>query len=177
MIPGHDYCKHSFQVLMDEEHRDMYNRFGSERFDFDPRKDELKLISDVAVMYLFLGITAYVMTLPVGARTSRTWLTVLGIAMLAVEVTFKLTNATIPAWMPESLTEHQLVFYLHSFFPLLVAVLRIVAESLYVDADQTSLAVLKEVLLQQKVSHYAHFYWLSLCSMLTLLPTLLAGYC
>lgn len=136
---------------MDEEHRDLYNRFGGRSFDFDPRKDELRLITDVAVVYLFLGITAYLMTLPVGARASRTWLAILGIAMLAVEVTFKLTDTAMPEWMPAALTEHELVFYLHCLFPLAVALLRLLAEALYVDADQTALAVLKEVYIQQKV--------------------------
>lgn len=136
---------------MDEEHRDMYNRFGSSSFDFDPRKDELKLMTDVAVEYLFFGLTAYLMTLPLGARSARTWLTILGIVMLAVEVMFKLTETTLPDWMPETLTEHEVIFYLHSFFPLVVALLRMLSESLYVDVDQTALAVLKEVYLQQKV--------------------------
>lgn len=136
---------------MDEEQRDLYNRFGGNGFDFDPRKDEMRLISDIAVAYLFLGLSAYLMTLPVGARASRTWLTMLTIAMLAVEVTFKLTDTVMPDWMPASMTEHELVFYLHSLFPLAVALLRILAETLYVDADQTALAVLKEVYFQQKV--------------------------
>lgn len=139
------------QVLMDEEHRDMYNRFGSSSFEFDPRKDELKLMTDVAVEYLFFGLTAYLMTLPLGARSARTWLTILGIVMLAVEVMFKLTETTLPDWMPETLTEHEVIFYLHSFFPLVVTLLRMLSESLYVDVDQTALAVLKEVYLQQKV--------------------------
>lgn len=108
-------------------------------------------MSDVAVVYLYFGLTAYVMTMPVGARAARTWLAILGIVMLAVEVTFKLTETALPEWMPETLTEYELIFYMHCFFPLVVALLRILAESLYVDVDQTALAVLKEVYLQQKV--------------------------
>lgn len=139
------------QVLMNEEYRDMYNRFGGDDFEFDPRKDEIKLITDLAVEYIFLGITAYLMTLPAGARASRTWITIIGILMLATEVTFKLTDAVIPNWMPQGLTEYELVYYIHSLFPLTVALLRILAETLYIDADQTSLSILKEVYYQQKV--------------------------
>jgi len=149
-LTGMDYS----QVLMDEEHRDMYNRFGSSSFEFDPRKDELKLMTDVAVVYMYFGLTTYLMTLPLGARSARTWLAILGIVMLAVEVTFKLTETALPDWMPETLTEHELVFYMHSFFPLMVALLRMLSESLYVDVDQTALAVLKEVYLQQKVQFH-----------------------
>lgn len=136
---------------MDEEHRDIYNRFGGGNLEFDPRKDELKLISDIGVQYLFWAVTGYVMTIPVGARASRTWLMILGVVLLAVEVSFKLTETALPAWAPEGLTEHELVFYLHSAFPLVIAALRILAEALYVDADQTSYLVLKELYVHQKV--------------------------
>lgn len=136
---------------MDEEHRDIYNRFGGDSLEFDPRKDELKLISDVAVQYLFWAVTGYVMTIPAGARASRTWIMILGVVMLAVEVSFKLTETALPVWAPENMTEHELVFYLHAAFPLLIAALRILAEALYVDADQTSFLVLKELYMHQKV--------------------------
>lgn len=137
---------------MDEEQRDVYNRFG-DNIVFDPRKDEIKLMTDISMEYLFLGLMAYVMTMPVGARASRTWIAILAIVMLAAEVMFKLTETALPDWMPHGLTEHELVFYLHCTFPLLVALLRILAESLYVDVDQTSLAVLREVYQQQKVRY------------------------
>ena len=141
---------------MDEEQRDIYNRFGGERnTDFDPRKDEMKLISDISVKYLFWMVTAYVMTQPAGARASRTWIAIIGVAILAVEAAFSLTETELPAWAPEQLTEHEVVVSLHCLFPLLVALLRCLAESLYVDVDQTAIAVLKELYLQQKVPHNA----------------------
>lgn len=146
---------------MDEEQRDIYNRFGGSSLDFDPRKDELKLIADVGVGYLFWAVTGYIMTIPVGARACRTWIMILGVVMLAVEVSFKLTETALPAWAPESLTEYELVFYLHASFPLLIAALRILAEALYVDADQTSNLVLKEIYMHQKVSFF--FNTLSAC--------------
>jgi hypothetical protein len=136
---------------MDEEKRDLYNRFGGNHLDFDPRKDEIKLIADIATQYLAWGVLAYLATIPAGARACRTWLAILAVVMLAIEVAFKLTETTIPEWMPENLTEHLLVYYLHSAVPLVIVALRILSESLYVDADQTSLRVLKEVFTQQKV--------------------------
>ena len=78
----------------------------------------------------------------------------LAIAVLAVEVSFKLTETSLPVWAPERMTEHELVFYLHALFPLFIALLRILAESLYVDADQTSYIVLKELYTHQKVSYF-----------------------
>ena len=135
---------------MDEEHRDIYNRFGSESIHFDPRKDEMKLISDIAVVYLFWIIVSYVMTLPLSARTSRTWIVILGIVILALEVMLTLTETSLPTWAPEYLTEFELIFILHSTFPLLIALCRCLSEYLYVDVDATSIAVLKQLYSHQK---------------------------
>lgn len=138
---------------MDEAQRDIYNRFGPNHLDFDPRKDEMKLISDVMVVYLFWIVTGYLMTLPSGARASKTWIMIIGIVLMATEVCFRLTEMALPPWFPSSVTESQLIFYLHCAFPIVVALLRAVAESLYVDTDATSMAVLKEVYNQQKVPY------------------------
>jgi hypothetical protein len=102
---------------MDEGTRDIYNRFGPVDLHFDPRKDEIKLIADIAVVYLTWAVLGYLMTIPAGAKASRTWLLILGVAMLAVEVAFKLTETTLPQWAPESLTEYELIWFMHAAFP------------------------------------------------------------
>lgn len=142
--------KASYDILMDESSRDIYNRFGPSNLDFDPRKDEMKLISDIAVVYVYYIVVGYIMTLPVGARASRTWIAILGIILLVAEVCFALTESSLPDWMPDTLTEFELLFYLHSAFPVVIAGLRCLAEHLYVDPDHTSIAVLKEIFIQQK---------------------------
>lgn len=138
---------------MDEGLRDVYNRFGSGSLEFDPRKDEVKLVSDMAAVYVFWGVVAFVMTANTAARAARTWITVLGIALLVVETMFSLTEASMPAWMlPATLTEHELLFHLHSAFPVAIAMLSALSVSLHVDVNQTSLAVLKNVFVQQKAA-------------------------
>lgn len=77
--------KLAYDVLMDESTRDMYSRFGAmESYEFDPRKDELKLLSDIAMNYLFWMVVVYVMTLPVSSRSCRTWIAILGESTLRV---------------------------------------------------------------------------------------------
>lgn len=132
--------------------RDTYNRFGPDHLEFDPRKDEMQLIADVSIEFLFWGVIAYVMTLPQSARASRTWIIILGIVLLAIEVFLLLTETTIPNWLPPTLTEYELLFYLHSAFALVIVILSALSKSLYVDADKTSIAVLKEIYDHQKVS-------------------------
>lgn len=139
---------------MDEELRDIYNRFGPAYLEFDPRKDEMKLISDMSLKYICFGLVTYVMTIPSSSRASRTWIIILGLVMLAAEVAFCLTETTIPIWMPKSLIEYELLFYLESAFPLIVALLCALAKSLYVDVDQTTIAVLHDLMISQKVSDF-----------------------
>jgi hypothetical protein len=145
---------------MDEELRDTYNRFGPAHLEFDPRKDEMKLIADISVSYIFLGILTYVMTIPTSSRGCRTWIIILGVAFLALEVSFSLTELTIPAQIPEllkSLTEYELLYYMTSAFPLLIGLLCILSKYYYVDLEQTTIAVLHDVLISQKVCFLPSF--------------------
>lgn len=153
---------------MDEELREAYNRFGEAALQFDPRKDELKLMTDIGLVYIFWIFCGYLFTLPVASQASRTWMVILGIALFAVEIAFSLFAMNIPdlgagvapsndsmiltTWLPVTLTEYELIFYLHSTFPFILALLRLLAQWLYVDRDETSIAVLKQICSHQKVS-------------------------
>jgi len=136
---------------MDDSQREIYNRFGEIDFSFDPRKDEMKLITEIGISYVFWIVIGYIMTLPIGARSSRTWIGIVGIFLLSVEVFMTLTETSIPTWMiPTTLTEYELIFLLHSIFPSLIAFLRLLSEYLYVDMDRTSIMVLEDFTAQQK---------------------------
>ena len=135
---------------MDENQRDVYNRFGEGAITFDPRKDEIKLLSDIAAKYLFWLFIGYISTLPSGARSSRTWITIIGIALLAGEISLCLTEVTIPTFLPEFLTEYELISILHLFFPCIIVLLRCLSEYLYVDVDTTSITVLNNLSEHQK---------------------------
>ncbi len=77
--------KEAYDILMDETSRDLYNRYGAlPSYSFDPRKDELRLISDTSLAYLFWAVVVYIMTLPVSSRSCRTWLLILGINLSIV---------------------------------------------------------------------------------------------
>ncbi len=67
------------QTLMEDQERDAYNRFGVDGVAFDPRKDELKLLSNIAYKYVAWFVLLYALTLPPAARSSRTWDIFLGI--------------------------------------------------------------------------------------------------
>ncbi len=132
--------KAAYDVLNDEELRDVYNRFGAEFVLSDPRRDELRLLSSIASYYLGWGVLSYIFTLPIGARVARTWVSLVLIAMLIAHVSLTLTESQLPSWVhPKSLTEYECIIFLHAFFPLALALLRILSEHLYVDVDEISI--------------------------------------
>lgn len=137
---------------MDESQRDIYNRFGSESLAFDPRLDELKLLSGLGAVYLFWIVSTYIFTIPIAARASRTWIAIFGIGLLVLEISLCLTESSLPDWMPATLTEQELMRRLHSVFPAIIAALAALATSMYVDIDKTSIAVLGKLSQHQKVS-------------------------
>lgn len=145
---------HSLQVLMDESQRDIYNRFGVESLLFDPRLDELKLLSGLAGLYLYWIVATYILTVPVAARASRTWIALFGIGVLALEIFLCLTESSLPSWMPAALTEQECLRYVHSVFPTVIVAFAALATFMYVDIDKTSIAVLKELTEHQKVRKY-----------------------
>jgi hypothetical protein len=142
--------KIAYDVLIDEAQRDLYNRFGPGNVEFDPRKDEIKLMIDVATGFLFWSFFTYVVTIPVSWRGSRSWIAVLALFCLVVEVTFTMSEVEIPTFLPPTLTEFELIFYLHSIFPVVVMLLGIIAQYFYVDVDQTSIDTLNHVIVHQK---------------------------
>ena len=154
---------------MDESQRDIYNRFGLESVAFDPRLDELKLLSSLAAVYLFWIVSTYILTIPVASRASRTWIAIVGIGMLVLEISLCLTESTLPGWMPATLTEQELMRHIHSAFPAIIVGLASLSTSLYVDIDKTSIGVLKELTSHQKVCpirppYFSTFVYLNMMS-------------
>ena len=145
---------------MDEEQRNIYNRFGYDSISFDPRKDEMKLVSDIGVLYVLWIVLSYIMTIPIEAHTSRTWLAILGIVMLAIDISFLLTDTDIPTWCPTTLTEYEVHLYMHSIYPLLIVLCRCLSSYLYIDTDATSMAVLAQISSHQKVDRYCVFNYI-----------------
>ena len=136
---------------MDETTRDIYNRFGDQYLDFDPRQDDLKLLSSVGATYLYWGILSYVVTMPKSCKLSSTWIMIVLIAMLVLEVFLCLTETTIPKFFPKYMTEYEFLLLLHCAFPLMLSVLRVLSEYLFVDLDECTISAFSELAKQQKV--------------------------
>jgi hypothetical protein len=136
---------------MDEAKRDIYNRFSEKHLKFDPRQDELKLLSNMSATYIFWLIVSYISTYPKSCKASFSWIVIFLIAMLVLEVFLTLTESNIGSLGLTYMTEYELVYYLHIFFPFIVSVLRIVAEYLYLDLDTRTIDALSVLSNHQKV--------------------------
>lgn len=158
-------AKTAYDVLMDEKLRDIYNRFGAGSLSFDPRLDELKLISGFGVVFIFWLVIIFITTVPMGTRASRTWMAIVGVGILVLEVTFRATASELPSFFPKQMTEHELLTFCHRLYPGLMVALRCISEYFYVDVDEVSVEYLKEMETQHA----------SMGSMLALLKNSVAG--
>lgn len=138
--------KFAHDTLIDEQQRDIYNRFGEDALSFDPRNDELRLLGGMGAIYLLWCVCLYAITTPPESRTSRTWSAVVGVVLMVIELTLCLSASTLPNFFPARLTEHEFVVFCHSVFPVIMLILRCVAETVYVDINETSKNVLSSIL-------------------------------
>jgi hypothetical protein len=144
--------KNSYDIMMDESNREIYNLFGEDYIDADPRKDELSMLIAIMACYIFFGISAHIMSMPRAARACRTWIMILLVFMMIFDFMIRVIGyISIPKWylLPSTMTEFELLGVFFNVLPLAIAILRCVAEKLYVDSDLTT----KEVVItmtQQK---------------------------
>ena len=75
---------------------------------FDPRLDELKLLSNIGVVYLFWFVASFIFTIPKPTKAARTWIAIIGIGALVLEICLCVTESSLPTWMPSTMTEHEL---------------------------------------------------------------------
>ncbi len=143
---------------MDGSTRDIYNKFGPDNITFDPRKDELNLISGIATNYIFWAVMIYLMTVGKPFQVGRTWIVVMMIFFLIIEVFICLTETTLPAWFPEYMTEYEFILLVHSAFPCIIAGLCLLAKYLYVDIEKYTVDTLMYLITQQKVGTTIFIY-------------------
>lgn len=138
---------------MEENKRDIYNRFGDQFLDFDPRQDDLKLLSSVAATYVYWGVLSYVVTIPKSCKLCTNWILIALIVMLVLEVFLCLTESTLPENFLKYTTEHEFLLLLHCSFPFILTALRLLSEYLYIDLDSSTLDALTQVSRHQKEMH------------------------
>lgn len=151
-----ELVKEAYDVLINQEQRELYNKFGAEGLQKN-FIDANAILLQIAVFYLTWGMLAYVLTMGKSSSTSRNWIFTGQIVMLVVEVSLVLQDVKLPEWFLPTITEHEVVWLLHSLFPAFMNGCRSIGSYYYVDVDELTRTTLmtirdshKEILEQLK---------------------------
>ncbi len=139
---------------MEEESRDLYNRFGQNVAASlsDPRKDDVKLIGDISANYLLWAVLVFVVTSASrSCRNARVVLTVVGLLIAAVEVCFTVVDASLPTWVDYPVSERDVIEGLHIVYPCIIALWSFLSAYWYEDVEDLCTAALSEACVMQQV--------------------------
>lgn len=132
-----DRVKQAYDVLMDLELRDVYNKFGKEGIQNNKRYSETQFLIEVAIFYVSWAVMAFLLTMGKKSGQARDWTFTGMIVMLVVEVVVMTSQTnTIPSWLFPTLTEYDLVRIMHSIFPAFMNGCRSLGSFLFVDVDE-----------------------------------------
>lgn len=131
-----DRVKKAYDILMDMEFREVYNKFGQDGINSNKRFDETQFFIELAVFYVTWGIMAYVLTLGKRSALGRQWTFTGLIVMLVIEISIMTSRGNpFPPWFFPQNTEYEAVWLMHTLFPALMNGCRSIGGYLYVDLD------------------------------------------
>jgi len=131
-----DRVKKAYDVLIDMEFREVYNKFGQDGINSNKRFDETQFFIELAVFYVTWGIMAYVLTLGKRSTLGRQWTFTGLIVMLVVEISIMTSRGNpFPSWLFPQNTEYEAIWLFHTLFPALMNGCRSIGGYLYVDLD------------------------------------------
>jgi hypothetical protein len=150
-IDEFDAIKQAYDVLMDMEFREVYNKFGADGIKSNKRFDETQFFMELGVFYMTWGMLSYVLTLGKKSGDARNWIFTGLIVMLVIEITI-MTSPTNP--LPSNLfptwTEYECVWLLHTLFPAFMNGCRSLGSYLYIDLDKQARQLLLALQEQNK---------------------------
>lgn len=131
-----DAVKQAYDVLMDMEFREVYNKFGKEGIKNNKRYDETQFLLETAIFYVSYGMMAFMLTLGKKSGEARNWIFTGLLVMLVVEVVIMTSQTNpFPAWFFPQLTEHDFVWLMKNLFPAFMNGCRSLGAFLYVDLE------------------------------------------
>lgn len=146
-----DAVKQAYDVLMDMEFREVYNKFGDDGIKSNKRFEETQFFMELGVFYVTWGMLAFVLTLGKKSGEARQWIFTGLMVMLVVEIavmtsqTNPLPSSVFPTW-----TEHECVWLMHTLFPAFMNGCRSLGSYLYVDLDKQARQLLLALQEQNK---------------------------
>jgi len=146
-----DRVKKAYDVLMDMEFREVYNKFGQDGINSNKRFDETQFFIELGVFYVTWGIMAYVMTAGKRSSLARQWTFTGMIVMLVLEISIMTSRGNpFPSWFFPQNTEYEAVWLMHTLFPAVMNGCRSIGGYLYVDLEAQTRQLLTGLLEQNK---------------------------
>lgn len=143
--------KQAYDVLMDLELREVYNKFGKEGIDQNKRFSESQFLMEVGIFYVSWAVMTFFLTLGKKSGNARDWTLTGLIGMLVVEVVIMTSQENpLPSSLFPTLTEADVVRIMHSLFPAFMNGCRSMGSYLYVDLDAQTRALLLALQEQNK---------------------------
>jgi hypothetical protein len=131
-----DQIKPAYDVLMDMELREVYNKFGKEGVDSKKRYNESQFLLEVGIFYVTWGMMAFMLTLGKKSGEARNWTFTGLVVMLVIEISLMTSQTNpIPTWLFPRSTEYEVVWLMHSLFPAFMNGCRSLGSYLYVDLE------------------------------------------
>jgi len=131
-----DRVKQAYDVLMDLEFREVYNKFGAAGIKANKRFDETSFLLEVAIYYVSYGMMCFILTLGKRSGDARNWILTGLMSMMVIEVAVMTSQKNpIPDWLAPRLTEHDTVWLMHTLFPAFMNGCRSLGSYLYVDLE------------------------------------------
>jgi hypothetical protein len=141
-------CHVRKQVLINQEQRELYNKFGADGLQKNI-VDANSILLQIGVFYVTWGALVYVLTLGKSSSSSRNWIFTGQIVMLVVEISLLLEEVKLPEWFFPTVTEHEIVWLMHTLFPAFMNGCRSIGAFYFIDLDELT----KTTLLNMRASH------------------------
>lgn len=131
-----DRVKQAYDVLMDMELREVYNKFGAIGIKQNKRFDETHFLLELAIFYVSYGMVAFMLTLGKRNAEARNWTFTGLLCMMVLEVAIMTSQTNpIPEWLFPTMTEYDAVWLMHNLYPPFMNGCRSLGMYLYVDFD------------------------------------------
>jgi len=142
--------KTAYDVLIDMEMREIYNKFGKEGLETKQHLDEYQMLLQIGIFYATWGMLSYVLTLGKSSQNARSWIFTGEIVMLIAEVSLMLQKGAMPTWFLPKFTEAEMVWLMHTLFPAFMNGCRCLGGFLYVDLEEQTRTLLLALQEQNK---------------------------
>jgi hypothetical protein len=131
-----DRVKQAYDVLMDLELREVYNKYGKEGIEQNKRFSENQFLMETGIFYVSWAVMTFLLTLGKKSGHARDW-TLTGLIVMLVAEVVVMTSQTnpLPTSIFPTLTEADLIRVMHSLFPAFMNGCRSMGSYLYVDLD------------------------------------------